>query len=206
MADQRGDGPKPGAILRPEAGATPPPASTLVDALKDDERKPGETIVIRGYLGPSDVFDRAVAYVRKLGTDDGINRNIKELAEKIDVVVADAESRRQLRERASLRIYLSPNLDRYVEFNWHEDVLAYRLEAHLDRGDAYTVWLRTRGPNNAPKQYEIVQTTPLVPPATGYIGGSLIDDYLLQSDSESVVWDGQYGPITGRHTGRYCVG
>jgi hypothetical protein len=204
MADQQGDRPaEPGEIVQPEL--TPPRPSALVRALGEAPRKPGDAIAIRGYLGPSDVFDRAVTYVGKLVDAENIPPEVKELAAEIQKQLT-TDNIEKLRERASWRIYLSPNLDRYVEFNWQEDVVAYRPEADLGRGDAYTVWLRARGKDGAPMHYVVVQRTPLVPPATGYIGGTLIDDYLLQSDSESVVWDGQYGPITGRPTGRYCVG
>ena len=184
----------------------PPPAiaiSDLVTALQDsDNIVQLDVLVVRGYLGRSDLGDQTVALASKaLG------------AYPADVAaITAALGRDELKAALPWRLYLSPRLDCYVEFE-SADVLAWRLEdQEANREDAYTVWLRTRKAlpgdpaSTVPVAYSVVETAPLQS-ATGYVRGGLIEDYMTRPESRNVVWDEQeYGPTTGKSSYRTCVG
>jgi hypothetical protein len=113
---------------------------------------------------------------------------------------------------APWRLYLTPSLDRYVDFHL-SSLLAYRREPSAERQDMVTVWLRlfeTGG--RVPVPYRVVEVTNIGPSFAAYLGGDLIDDYLGQSGSGSSAWGDQsavYGggrPKTGVYCGRPKTG
>lgn len=169
----------------------PPPTSTLVRAFEDRDRHAGDAIVLRGYLGRSDVLDEAIAFL-----EENKQANPAEQART---------TRSKCEKLIPWRIYLTARLDRYVDFAW-EDVLAWRPEGK-DGRDAYTVWLRRRTKDDdKPIRYVVVQKSNLGAGDFDYLGGELIDDYVGQPGSMSPVWDEQsYFPTGVKNTYRYCT-
>ena len=171
-----------------------PPSSSLVQAFDGPDRWASDAIVLRGYLGRSDIVDQLKEFLHEAGFDklrDEVDRRFPE----------------DVREPfLPWRIYLSPRLDRYVDFYW-KDVLAWRPEGKEDRKDAYTIWLRNRREDMLPIVYQVVQKAELGGSYAGYLGGELIDDWLSQPDSQTVAWDDQtIGYIGRRRTGTTCTG
>jgi hypothetical protein len=149
---------------------------------------PADAIALRGYLGRSDIVDRLLSLLKPAlsAADYSVISN----------VISPGST---LRDVIPWRIYLSPMLDRYVDFKW-EDVLGWQKETEPDRDDAVTVWLRSS------VRYMVVEIAPVVA-ATGYVRGDLIEDYMKRSESQNVVWSEQeYGPAAGKRTFTTCVG
>lgn len=97
------------------------------------------------------------------------------------------------------RLYLTPRLDRYVDFH-RSSILAYRREAKAERQDACTVWLRSfETVGNRPILYRVVHETTLGPSYAEWIGGRVVDDYVEQPSSSSA-WGAQAG-IVGHSIG-----
>jgi hypothetical protein len=89
----------------------------------------------------------------------------------------------------ALRLYLTPSLDRYVDFH-RSSLLAYRREPRPERRDTFTVWLRVfETGSQMPIPYRVVQETVIGPSFATYLGGELIDDYLEQPGSSSAWGD-----------------
>jgi hypothetical protein len=110
------------------------------------------------------------------------------------------------------RLYLTPRLDRYVDFH-RSSLLAYRREAKADRQDACTVWLRVFEMGaQIPIPYRLVQETTLVPSFATWINGQFVDDYGDESAFGAAWGDqaisGSYktGPHCSNRTGPRCMG
>ena len=104
-----------------------------------------------------------------------------------------------------LRIYLSAQFDRWVEF----------IPADLIRRDAAdnavgnqrddwstTVWLRVPRMRPNAEPYKLVTRTDLVTD-DGYVRGKLVDDF-LDDPASQVVWDEQ-GYVTAKPSKIYCT-
>ena len=75
------------------------------------------------------------------------------------------------------RLYLTPRLDRYVDFH-RSSLLAYRRESRAERQDACTVWLRMfEEGGRLPIPYRVVHETTLGPSFATWLGGQVVDDY-----------------------------
>jgi len=93
----------------------PPNNSSRVDALAAEQQIPSDAIVVRGYLGRSDVMDAAIAFLQEL-----VNRSLYGAAQFATMQAFLAGWNAQL----PYRLYLSPRLDRYIEFDWDQHVVA----------------------------------------------------------------------------------
>jgi len=175
-------------------GSQPGPSKRYSEIVNSLEAIPSDAIVIRGYLGQSDLLQRTLALLTKLRkapvvikVKDGAVPTKKEVKA---VAATFAKLFKGLhRLDVPWRIYLSPRLDSYVEFRW-ADVVAYQREDEADRDSAYTVWLRQRPDTNP---YRVVTTRPLSS-ATGYVRGALVEDYMQREQaggSSGSVWDEQ---------------
>ena len=175
-------------------GSRPGPSWRYSEIVAALEAIPSDAIVIRGYLGQSDLLQRALALLKKLGKAPVvININDGAVPAKNEVKAVAAAFAKLFKGLHRLdvpwRIYLSPRLDSYVEFRW-ADVVAYQREDEADRDSAYTVWLRQRPARNP---YRVVTTRPLSS-ATGYVRGALVEDYMQREQaggSAGSVWDEQ---------------
>jgi hypothetical protein len=180
------------------------PLSSLVTAFKGPDRRAFQAIVLRGYLGRSDTPQRTIEYLdRAKGFADGGDLDaIETLRAGIERFQRDGE------EHVPWRLYLTPGLDRYVEFHI-SSVLAYRREPKTERRDASTVWLRLFEEGNpTPIPYEVVHVSILGPSFASWVGGVLVDDYLDQPGSGSSAWGDQSSVFGGGRprTGVYCGG
>jgi hypothetical protein len=100
------------------------------------------------------------------------------------------------------RLYLTPRLDRYVDFH-HSSLIAWRREPKADRQDASTVWLRVfeRGAQ-VPILYRLVTETNLTPSFATWINGQYVDNYSDEGSSGSA-WGDQTSGLHG--TGKTCL-
>ena len=100
------------------------------------------------------------------------------------------------------RLYLTPRLDRYVDFH-HSSLIAWRREPKSDRQDASTVWLRVfeKGAQ-VPILYRLVTETNLTPSFATWINGQFVDNYTEGGSSDSA-WGDQTSGLHG--TGRTCL-
>jgi hypothetical protein len=100
------------------------------------------------------------------------------------------------------RLYLTPRLDRYVDFH-HSSLIAWRREPKADRQDASTVWLRVfeRGAQ-VPILYRLVTETNLTPSFATWINGQFVDNYSDDGSSGSA-WGDQTSGLHG--TGKTCL-
>jgi hypothetical protein len=176
--------------------AKQPSSSSLVVAFEPHERRASDALVLRGYLGRSDVFAKVLTFVEEE------LRDTPGLRSKLEALVP----RKKLEAALPWRIYLSPRLDSYVDFFWRQ-VLAWRPERQSDRrDDGYTVWLRIRDENEVPYVYRVYETAVLGSPGA-YVGGALVEDYMSRPDSANVVWaEQEYGSLMGKPSLRTCVG
>jgi SAP domain len=200
----------------------PPSISSLVAAFEDRDERASEAIVLRGYLGRSNLLQRVVEY---LGRAKGVAENpdltprqaLRNLCESlpgddddplppevdIDWFIGTVDLLGEwAKTHIPWRLYLTPRLDRYVDFHFN-DMLAYRREPKAERQDACTVWLRLfeKG-GRVPTPYRVVQVTNLGPSYAGWLGGELVDDYLDQPGGFSTAWDNQAGPYAKYTTPR----
>jgi hypothetical protein len=109
------------------------------------------------------------------------------------------------------RLYLSPRLDRYVDFH-PSSLIAWRREPKVERQDACTIWLRVfeKGAQ-VPILYRLVSETTLVPSFATWINGQLVDDYSDEGVVSSA-WGDQSisgakgtGPLCNKGTSRLCL-
>ncbi len=164
------------------------PTSSLVEAFKKNPHA-AEAIVLRGYPGTTTVIDRAIEFIRIAG------RNGLDDAE-VTRRTADVEGMRKLAEANLLRIYLTPRLDRYVEFE-RSCLVAWRVEANSLRQDMITVWLRRYDDNDVKITYRAIEEAVIGAPPATYIGGELLDDALSESAAQSSAWGGVTGSTVG---------
>lgn len=172
---------------------TPPP-STLVGAFGEKIDGAADAIVLQGYSGRSTIVERAREFLdiaerngEKKADIDKYRANLKDLAEPASENI--------------LRIYLTPRLDRYVDFH-RSCLIGWRYEAKAERQDAITVWLKASDDTLAPIPYRVVQETRIGPSFSAYLGGDLVDDYLGQPGLQGAAWDNQAGPYAG---GKYTT-
>jgi hypothetical protein len=213
----------PGLVKRPDP-ADPPRISSLVRVFDGQADRASEAIVLRGYLGRSNILERADAYLKRANPDTLVELDRDDLA-KLKTAVEQLPDDGQLelkhliaivkivgdlaKSQIPWRLYLSPGLDSFVDFHFN-DMLAYRHEPRTDHRDASTVWLRlyadpSSGPGQVPIPYRVVQETVLGPSFAQWVGGDLIDDYLGQPGSGSTAWGDQSSPFGGGGiTGRKC--
>jgi hypothetical protein len=105
-----------------------------------------------------------------------------------------------------LRLFLTPSLDRYVDFH-SSSVLAVRREPRPERTDTFTVWLRVfQQGTQVPIPYRVIHETVLGPSFAAYLGGDLIDEYLGQPDTVTTAWGDQSSLFGGGRpgTGKQC--
>jgi len=270
-----------------------PPISSLVEAFEKRNERHADAIVLRGFLGRSDILQRARVYLERarsaapakedeanasqvvdeaqLDADDALTAKkeaetkrdaaataakdakdagaanadqaaaeaqyyaaaadvatefhdaaqktlaaAKEAAEEVAEEAKDADVEatamgfmiRQLdritplaRKHVPWRIYLTPQLDTYVDFHFN-DMIAYRREPRAERRDTYTVWLRALS-RGQPIPYRVVQETTIGLTFNAYLGGDLVDDYLGQPGSVSTAWGEQSSALGG---GRWPTG
>ncbi len=169
-------------------GDPPPPPSTLVGAL-EGEVDAADAIVLQGYSGRSTIVARALEFLDIAERNGGNRFNLRAYRNLIAPLA-------QLAQANILRIYLTPRLDRYVDFH-RSCLLGWRYEASTARQDAITVWLRAVDDNRAPIPYRMIQETKIGPSYAAYLRGALLDDYLGQPSSQSSVWGSQAGPYAG---------
>lgn len=240
-----------------------PPISSLVDAFQGHEASAADAIVLRGYLGRSDILVRTGDYLDRARSErlvdladearaaglvtykaqelaglfeqprantkeraanliagnsslaieaarDLLNASVpvndvmvlNELIQKVEAAKTNAQVDRQI----PWRLYLTPRLDRYVDFH-RSSLLAYRREAKSERQDACTVWLRIfQEGRRDPIPYRIVHETTLGPSFATWLGGQTVDDYAEDSSSGSA-WGGPSGVYGGfrQGTGKACL-
>lgn len=176
-----------------------PPISSLVRAL-DTEELLEEALVLRGYLGRSNIVERASQYLdrAKAAAPSKEKKAIENLKNQLSSARDNAE------KHVPWRLYLTPRLDTYVDF--HEtDLIAWRPEVKPDRKDAFTVWLRVFTGEQKPIPYRLIHETRIGPTFGAYLGGELIDDYLDQSGSVSTAWADQSAAFARKPgTGTVC--
>ena len=221
--------------------ADAPPISSLVDAFDAQDVSAADAIVLRGYLGRSDILTRALDYLRRAqrlaGADalappaaeppaeaqaagdeeaaapveapqapaDGVaEAGADAIPIPIEPLIAGLEAVRDgAKAHIPWRLYLTPRLDRYVDFH-RSSLLAWRQEPKAERQDACTVWLRVfeKGAQ-VPIPYRLIQETALVPSFASWINGQFVDDY---GDDGGGAWGDQSGGISGANrTGPFCA-
>jgi hypothetical protein len=187
------------------AEPTRPNPSGIVNVLGAAAQIPSDAIVIRGYLGRSNLLEQALSLLQRLAqpptTAQGTPTPVLAAADIAAVTpVFQAVQNAPTTSALPWRIYLSPKLDCYVEFDWVPDLIAYKREWQADREDAYTVWLQRRPDSEPP--YRVVDIQPLTP-ASGYVRGDLIEDYMTRAGTRGV-WNEQDSALRG-YTGKYCA-
>ncbi|MBJ7456752.1 MAG: hypothetical protein JHC74_11895 [Thermoleophilia bacterium] len=200
---------KPGEVRILRDG-DPVPSSSLANAFHDAPpgEGPADALVLRGYLGRSDILDRIVAYLERVkaaegGSADAEDEEIQNVIDKVRAIEPDVQP------LIPMRLYLTPNLDRYVDFH-RSSVLAVRREPRKEREDTFTVWLRIFQNDDSggirPIPYRVVHETNIGPSFSGYLGGDLIDDYLGGEGSSGGAWSDQTGVLGGGkpRTGVFC--
>ncbi len=165
----------------------PLPSSTLVDAFGDDVEGAADAIVLRGYAGQSTIVERALEFIA-IAKKNGDTASVKGLAKKVRALKDPAGDVR--------RIYLTPRLDRYVDFH-RSCLIGWRYELKAERQDTITVWLKAVDKLGVPIPYRVVQETRIGPSFSTYLGGALVDDYLGQPGSQSSAWGTQAGLYGG---------
>jgi hypothetical protein len=176
------------------------PTSSLVRAFGREADRAVEAIVLRGYAGKTTVIDQAIEFVRIAGrnglADDDVARRERQVGRL-----------RNLAERNLLRIYLSPRLDRYVDFD-RSCLMAWRHEANSLRQDMVTVWLKRYDEKSVPIVYRAIDEAVIGGAASAYLGGDLLDDWLVQAPTQSSARGDQAGGNLGNKpwTVRGCGG
>ena len=181
-----------GRVRRPPRDGYPR-RSSLVEAFGQDIDGAADAVVLQGYSGRSTIVERALEFLdiaewngEPLADINGYRVQVQALAEPA------AEN--------ILRVYLTPLLDRYVDFH-RSCLIGWRHEAKAERQDAITVWLRAYDDGRRPIPYRVVQETRIGPSFSAYLGGDVVDDYLGQPGSRTAAWDNQaslYGYTTRR--------
>ena len=180
-----------------------------MEAFEGRDDRASDAIVLRGYLGRSNLLHRIVEYLERAreAPEDAaaVDVNPMEalqnlcdalgalppddnapLPEEIDIDFLIGAVRllgRLAEEHIPWRLYLTPRLDQYVDFHFNS-IAGYRHEPKAERQDACTVWLRLfeQGSVN-PIPYRVVHVTLLGPSFAQWVGGDLVDDYLGQPGS-----------------------
>jgi hypothetical protein len=213
----------PGRVERPNPDE-PPRISSLVRIFDGQADRASDAIVLRGYLGRSNLLERARAYLERAKPHGSFKVNPADL-EKLKTAVRDLPDGGELelnslieiikivgdlaKSQIPWRLYLSPGLDSFVDFHF-SDMLAYRHEPKTEHRDASTVWLRlyadpSSGAGQVPIPYRVVHESMLGPSFAQWVGGELIDDYLGQPGSVSTAWGDQSSVFGGRPgTGVKC--
>jgi len=186
-----------GRVRVPSVDGFPAPSS-LVEAFHGDQDSAADAIVLRGYAGPSTIVERILEFLNIAERNglppaeiQGIRKEIRALAKRAA-------------EHNPLRIYLTPRLDRYVDFH-PSSLVGYRYEPKAERQDAVTVWLKAYDARDLPIPYRVVQETRIGPSFAAYLGGELVDDYLEQSGPTNTAWGEQAGWAQGKRAGTTIV-
>jgi hypothetical protein len=175
------------------------PTSSLVKAFGKNVDLAVEAVVLRGYAGKSTAVDRAIEFVRIAGRNGLPEDEVTDRTRRI-------EDLRDLAEENLLRIYLTPLLDRYVDFD-RSCLMAWRYEANSLRQDMVTVWLRRYDTRSVQITYRVIDEAVIGAAPAAYLGGEILDDYLAQSSSQTSAWGGGAGATLGnkRSTVPYCT-
>jgi hypothetical protein len=174
------------------------PRSSLVVRFQGNMDQAAEAVVLRGYAGNTTNVDRAIEFLRVA------ERNGQAVPAQDQAAV---EALRGMEEEHLARIYLTPRLDRYVDFH-RSCVLAWRREAKSDRQDMFTVWLRRYDDDNVAITYRAIDEAIIGAAPATYLGGDLLDDFLDQASSQTGAWGAQAGGNLGNKpwTVRGCGG
>jgi hypothetical protein len=172
---------------RVRPGTDPLKTSTLVDQFQANIGKAAEAVVLRGYTGNTTNVDRALEFMKIA------ERNGQPVAEKDEQAVKDL---RELEDANLARIYLTPRLDRYVDFH-RSCLLAWRYEANSLRQDMVTVWLKRYDNDNVAITYRAIEEAVIGAAPAAYLGGELLDDALSQPTSQSSAWGSGAGATVG---------
>jgi len=198
-----------------------PPSSPLANFVT----APSDAIVVRGYLGRPDLgsavellknalSDSAWLHTKVVnnlkGAVAGVELTPKTLSDALEKLAPPKDGKlvqdiKKLPDTVPWRVYLSPGLDRYIEFDY-KNCLGWRhYDPDVD-GDAYLVWLRGRDENGQPIQYYVVDQSPLKS-GTAYVTGALFDDYLSGPQSRNNAWNEQQygGGLTGKSSHTTCT-
>ena len=165
----------------------PLPVSSLPDTFGELIGRAAEAVVLRGYAGKTTNVDRALEFM------EIAERNGQDVAEKDEQAV---KKLRKLEEDSLARLYLTPRLDRYVDFH-RSCVLAWRHEANSARQDMITVWLRRYDDGNVAITYRAIEEAVIGAAPAAYLGGELLDDALSQPTSQSSAWGSGAGATVG---------
>lgn len=200
---------RPGEVKILQDG-DPVPSSSLAEAFHNAApgEGPADALVLRGYLGRSDILDRIEDYLQRVKAIPGesgeaTDTMIQLVIDRVNAIKPGVES------LIPLRLYLTPNLDRYVDFH-RSSVLAVRREPRKEREDTFTVWLRIFQNDDkgriTPIPYRVIHETNIGPSFAGYLGGDLVDDYLGGAGSSGGAWGDQTGVLGGGkpRTGVFC--
>jgi hypothetical protein len=172
--------------VRPGDGFTLP-VSSLVGTFGPRIGRAAEAVVLRGYTGLTTYVDRAIEFM--------------EIAARLGQPVAKKDkdavnNLRKLEEESLARIYLTPRLDRYVDFH-RSCIIAWRHEASSVRQDMITVWLQRYDDKNAVITYRAIEEAIIGAAPAAYLGGELLDDALSQPASQSSAWGSGAGATVG---------
>ncbi len=254
MPDNWAAGVNPGQVVDYTAANPPPPPlseSTLVSAFDAQDLTAADVVVLRGYLGRSDIVKRARKYLTR-ARNDAITKlkdaglaagwstyQVKQVADAMedqaaganefaaaaaaaavsqakrgpveaDPVFADVVTLNSLlrsltdiadqaKEHIPWRLYLSPRLDRYVDFHV-SSLIAWRQEPGTENRDACTVWLRAfEIGSQMPIPYRLIQETTVAPSFAAWLNGQFVDDYAGDNAS-----GGAWGTQAAFGTGKFC--
>jgi hypothetical protein len=178
-----------GTRRRARAGGAPPGLqgqSNLVTAFSGDIGSAADAVVLRGYLGRSTIVERILEFLDIALRTGSPKAEIEAVRTGVIALAKEAE------EHYPRRVYLTPRLDRYVDFHPSCCVCA-EPETQPGREDAVTVWLRPLDDHRIPIPYRLVQETKIGPSYAAYLGGQLVDDYLEQSGPTNTAWGEQAG-------------
>lgn len=177
------------------------PLNRFVTAMTDPAARPREAVVLRGYLGTSeDAQVRDLLKKLRALEDDGTaageaRRVAKEVREALEPAFGTPDD--------PARIYLSADFDRYVDFDWMNDlifVVPDDGQGQKTEDFTTTVWLRVRSDD----PYVVVSRTALASDER-FVRGRLLEDFMEGPEAKSV-WDEQsYAPTRGKISKLYCV-
>ena len=157
-------------------------------------------IVVRGYAGRSTIVQRALEFLDIAEDNDEPLNEVRRYRQQV----------RDLEDAATqgiFRIYLTPRLDRYLDFH-RSCLVGWRLEANTQRQDVVTVWLRAYDKRKRlPIRYRVVDEAIIGPSSAVYLGGELLDDLLSQPAEQSSAWGSVTGSTLGnkRFTAPFCT-
>ena len=254
MADNWAKGLPAGKVEDYANKAVDPPESSLVTAFDTQNVDAADAIVLRGYLGRSNIIRRTREYLARARSEhiaqmreEALALNVSsyralKLAEFLDDQATTAAkfkaeatalgftnaqrdqlaasnpvkqvvninsllrslnaARPLMKDHIPWRLYLTPRLDRYVDFH-RSSLLAWRQEPKTERQDACTVWLRVFEMGaQVPILYRLVTETTLVPSFATWVSGQLIDDY-AEAGGAGSAWGDQTSGLHG--TGKTCL-